>query len=66
MGNLRGMFTDSFRELRAFQFSKPAPSWEDGQRFHDMLSVIQSRHKRVPGRGLDTPSPKGWEIAVTL
>eukprot|EP00667_Euglena_gracilis_P011806 EG_transcript_12086 len=45
---VREMFTDSFRELRAFQFSKPAPSWEDGQRFHDMLSVIQSRHKRVP------------------
>eukprot|EP00668_Euglena_longa_P000267 GGOE01000359.1.p1 GENE.GGOE01000359.1~~GGOE01000359.1.p1 ORF type:complete len:455 (-),score=137.29 GGOE01000359.1:151-1323(-) len=45
---VREMFTDSFRDLRSFQFSKPAPVWEDSQRFHDMLFVLQNRHKHVP------------------
>uniref|UniRef100_A0A7S1J7C3 Protein-serine/threonine kinase n=1 Tax=Eutreptiella gymnastica TaxID=73025 RepID=A0A7S1J7C3_9EUGL len=44
---VRALFTTSFQDVRAFNFSQP-PNVEDESRFHEILSTIQIRHKRVP------------------
>eukprot|EP00667_Euglena_gracilis_P009677 EG_transcript_9824 len=45
---LREWYTTSFRELRAFHFSKPNPRPEDEPRFHELLDRIFERHIDVP------------------
>eukprot|EP00668_Euglena_longa_P038446 GGOE01049452.1.p1 GENE.GGOE01049452.1~~GGOE01049452.1.p1 ORF type:complete len:431 (-),score=138.04 GGOE01049452.1:242-1375(-) len=45
---LRNWYTTSFKELRAFHFSKPNPRSDDEPRFHDLLDRIFDRHIGVP------------------